>query len=116
MQMKEVLMEKYVYDSVLIGDNIMKLRNKKFFTREELSFRVHISVSHLAQIEQGSRKMSIELFVNLMNELSTDANGILGINTLEDNVSIDGMLRSVDEEKQKYFIEIFHEMITKAID
>ena len=100
-------MKNYVYDSVIIGDNIMKLRNRKSFTREELSFRVHISVSHLAQIEQGSRKMSIELFVNLMNELSTDANGILGINTFEDNVSIDGMLRSIDEEKQKYFINIF---------
>lgn len=105
-------MKEYIYNSVLVGENIMRLRKQKSLTREELSFRVNRSVSHIAQIEHGARKMSIDLFVELINVLSVDANEILGIKIDKEKETIDELLHSMDEDKQKYFTTIFSKMLS----
>lgn len=48
-------------------------------TIEELSDRVDKSVSHIHQLELGSRKMSVDLLIALVSVLDTDANRILRI-------------------------------------
>lgn len=109
-------MEKYTYDSVEIGANITRLRRQRAISREELSFSVDRSVSHMAQIERGARKMSIDLFVDLMNVLEVDANEILGIKPDGEKETIDGQLKEMELSKQKYFTTIFSQMLTTPMN
>lgn len=109
-------MEKYTYDSVEIGANITRLRRQRAISREELSFRVDRSVSHMAQIERGARKMSADLLVKLMNVLDVDANEILGIKPDGEEDTIDGLLKGMDVSKQKYFTTIFSQMLTTPMN
>lgn len=104
-------MKEYIYDSVSIGENITRLRQQKLMTREELSFSVDRSVSHMAQIERGARKMSVDLLVELMNVLEVDANEILGIKSDNSKETIDELLHEMDAPKQKYFSTIFSQML-----
>lgn len=104
-------MKEYIYDSVSIGENILRLRQQKLMTREELSFSVDRSVSHIAQIERGARKMSVDLLVELMNILEVDANEILGIKSDNNKETIDKLLHEMDASKQRYFTTIFSQML-----
>lgn len=105
------IMKKYIYDAVSIGENIIRLRQQKLMTREELSFNVDRSVSHMAQIERGARKMSVDLLIELMNVLEVDANEILGIKSDNNKETIDKLLREMDAPKQSYFTTIFSQML-----
>lgn len=105
------IMKKYIYDSVSIGENILRFRQQKLMTREELSFSVDRSVSHIAQIERGARKMSVDLLVELMNILEVDANEILGIKSDNNKETIDKLLHEMDAPKQRYFTTIFSQML-----
>lgn len=105
------IMKKYIYDSVSIGENILRLRQQKLMTREELSFNVDRSVSHMAQIERGARKMSVDLLIELMNVLEVDANEILGIKSDNNKETIDKLLHEMDAPKQRYFTTIFSQML-----
>lgn len=105
------IMKEYIYDSVSIGENILRLRQQKLMTREELSFSVDRSVSHIAQIERGARKMSVDLLVELMNILEVDANEILGIKSDNNKETIDKLLHEMDASKQRYFTTIFSQML-----
>lgn len=104
-------MKEYIYDSVSIGENIIRLRQQRLMTREELSFNVDRSVSHMAQIERGARKMSVDLLIELMNVLEVDANEILGIKSDNNKETIDKLLHEMDAPKQRYFTTIFSQML-----
>ena len=103
--------ERYKYDAMMIGKNIMELRKKKSLSREELGFMVNKSPTYLAKVEQGTRNMSIDLLFELLNALSVDANEILGIKAIKKETTIDEMLRDMDENKQRYFNTVFMQML-----
>ncbi len=67
------------YDGILIGQAVRNIRTERGLTIEELSDRVDKSVSHIHQLELGSRKMGVDLLLALVSVLDTDANRILGI-------------------------------------
>ena len=67
------------YDGILIGQAVRDIRTERGLTIEELSDRVDKSVSHIHQLELGSRKMSVDLLLAFVSVLDTDANRILGI-------------------------------------
>lgn len=67
------------YDGILIGQAVRNIRTERGLTIEELSDRVDKSVSHIHQLELGSRKMSVDLLLALVSVLDTDANRILRI-------------------------------------
>lgn len=67
------------YDGILIGQAVRDIRTERGLTIEELSDRVDKSVSHIHQLELGSRKMSVDLLLALVSVLDTDANRILRI-------------------------------------
>lgn len=71
------------YDGILIGQAVRDIRTERGLTIEELSDRVGKSVSHIHQLELGSRKMSVDLLLALVSVLNTDANRILRIEKTE---------------------------------
>lgn len=102
------------YEGWKVGPKIQELRRKRNMTAEELGIKLDVSTSHISQIEQGCRKMSIDLLYRLMDVLSVDANALLIVPECEcesTEVSVDEKLSELSKEKQIYFKSIFLQMI-----
>lgn len=102
------------YEGWKVGERIRKLRQDRNMTSEEFCSRLGVSISHVRQIEQGERKMSINLMYRLMDVLEVDANTLLAIPECSSrNVSIDDELFELPKEQKRYFESIFLQMIQK---
>lgn len=53
----------------LVANNIRKLREIKGYTQEKLAEEVDISVSHLSKAETGQRQLSMNTYINILQEL-----------------------------------------------
>lgn len=98
------------------GQAIRQLRIEKNMTIENLSEAVGKSVSHITQLEEGNRKMSIDLLYALISVLGTDANTVLAIPTVKDTeeTSIDAELKKLDPIMREYLRQEFMHMIGRA--
>ena len=94
-----------------VGSIIRQLRRDKNMTIDELSEAVGKSVSHITQVEEGTRRISIDLLYALVTELDTDANTILAIQNKQGNISVDEELRKLSPEMRTYFSQQFVQMI-----
>lgn len=66
------------YNKYIVSENIKALRAEKGITAFELSEALDCSISHISQIEQGKRKMSVDLLCEMAEYFETDADSILG--------------------------------------
>ena len=101
------------YEGWEIGHRIKTFRKERGISRSEFGLKLGVSTSHISQIEQGSRKMSIDLLFRLMNVLNLDANTLLGVSNFSESVSVDEVLETLDETYKVYFRTIFLQMIQK---
>lgn len=109
------------YDGILIGQAVRDIRTERGLTIEELSDQVGKSVSHIHQLELGSRKMSVDLLLAFVSVLDTDANRILRIEKTEavcdkgqkssTEVSIDEELDKLPVLQREYLKKAFLNMI-----
>ena len=99
------------YEGWNVGSIIRHLRRDKNMTIDELSEAVGKSVSHITQVEEGTRRISIDLLYALVTELDTDANTILAIQNKQGNISVDEELRKLSPEMRTYFSQQFVQMI-----
>lgn len=104
------------YEGWKVGSRIKRLRKERNMTAEVLSMELGVSTSHISQIEQGGRKMSVDLLYRLMEVLEVDANTLLAVSECHGmslEVSIDEQLYDLPKEQQKYLKQIFLQMIRK---
>lgn len=104
------------YEGWKIGPRIQRFRKDKNMTAEELSEKLGVSTSHISQIEQGCRKMSVDLMYRMMEVFHVDANTLLAIPDFGSDgsdVSIDEELFELPREQQQYFKNIFLQMMRK---
>lgn len=99
------------YEGWNVGSTIRRLRKEKNMTIEELSEAVGKSPSHIAQIEQGSRRLGINLLCELITVLETDANTILVVHRKNSELSIDKELMKLTPKVRIYFQMQFLNMI-----
>ncbi len=102
------------YEGWRVGPNLQALRKEKNMTAAELSDKLNVSTSHVSQIEQGCRRMSMDLLYKYMEVLEVDANTVLDISPIEKKeptVSIDQALAALPETKRQYFLAVFMQMI-----
>ena len=84
-------------------------RTKANMTQEKLSEIVHVSTSHISNIETGNSKMSLPTFIDIANALSTSADALL-YDSLE-NVrhafcrEINSLLVDCDEYEVRFLAE-----------
>lgn len=62
---------------VLIGRNLQRCRDKVNLTQEQVAERAGISTSHYANLERGSRTMSVPVLLALAGVFHVSANTIL---------------------------------------
>lgn len=68
----------FQYDGLVVGQRIRNLRIEAGYGLGEFSDELGKSESHIKQVELGSRKISLDLLISLMEVLHVDANSILG--------------------------------------
>lgn len=69
------------------------------------------SESHIKQVELGSRKISLDLLISLIEVLNVDANSILGESSDHKDNSIDAKLQELPEPQRQYFTTMFLTML-----
>lgn len=62
---------------VIVGEAIAKFRTEKGITQEVLSGLADIARGHLAMIERGERKPTLETFYRIANALDIPASAIM---------------------------------------
>lgn len=103
--------KKYTYDGLIVGENIRTARKNMGLSSEQLAELLDKSVHHVSKVELGWNKVSIDLLMDLVSVLHTDANTLLGIEKDNEQVSIDGMLEKMDPAARKYLSEVMVGMI-----
>lgn len=100
------------YDGLAVGQRIREMRLQAGYDLGEFSDELGRSESHMKQVELGSRKISLDLLLSLMEILHVDANHILGVDFKhEDTGSIDARLKELPESQRQYFITVFMTML-----
>lgn len=102
---------KYQYDGIIVGENIRRERLRLGLTTEQLAELVDKSARHINKVELGWSKLSIDLLYDLASALHTDANTILGINPVREEISIDDMLMKLDPNVRAYMTGVFMNMM-----
>lgn len=100
------------YNGLVVGPIIRNHRIERHLTIDEMSERMGISSSTVAQVEQGGRGLSMKMLFKCIDLFGTDANTILNIHTNKD--SIDALLDTLPAEQKKYFVDVFKMMINNA--
>lgn len=101
------------YNGWEIGPKLRNFRKSRGISVDELSEISMLSVSHIRQIEQGNRRITIDTLYKLMDALNADANTILSVEDNPDS-SIDAAIRELEPEKQHYLTEVFRYMISEV--
>ena len=103
------------YESQRIGKAIRGLREQRCLSREEMSYQLNRSLSHVVQVELGKRKISMDMLYSLMDVLGVDANAILLFTESEkdSHLSIDAELATLSQENASYLTSVFHYMIAQ---
>lgn len=58
-------------DYLELGKRIKKIRKAKHISQEKLAEKINVSVPHMSNIENGKTKLSLQVLVNVANELGT---------------------------------------------
>ena len=83
---KGVFMKSVDYSK--IGERIKSYRSKKGLSQEQLSLIVLADSKHLSGIENGKRRPSLELIIQIANALSVSADDIL-VDSLDYSAAMD---------------------------
>ena len=90
---------------VEIGSRIKEARKLKKISQIELADAANISVSHLSNIENGKKSISIELFVRIVEALQVSADWLLRTDTPEVKKIVSAELDDLLKDKTKEEIE-----------
>lgn len=71
-----------------IGQRIRKIRKANSLSQEELASRIDISITHMSHIETGNTKLSLQVLVDIANELNVTTDELLFEKEKLDNNSI----------------------------
>ena len=95
----------------MIGDTIRKIREQRGFTREEACGFIKLSETTLAQIERGTRPVSMNALYALMEGYGVDANRILCIEPAEQEKRLVARLMKLPEDKREHWFVVFNLML-----
>jgi transcriptional regulator with XRE-family HTH domain len=69
----------YTFCEKKVGGKLHELRMRKKLKQREAADEMHISCEHYSRIENGTRRISLEMLFILMNFYGEDANTIVCI-------------------------------------
>lgn len=97
-------------DYKAVGLKIREIRNSKNITQEYLADKIDISLSHISNIENGKKKVSLTALILICNELNVTLDYVLG-NVMTDTKSmieheILNQIKDFDDKKKEQLLRI----------
>lgn len=102
------------YDYDRIGDVLREVRNANNLTQRQMAEILDISHIHYSKIEQGERKICVDLMIKVIDIFHVDANQFFGITKKHGSGDIDEMLenlRKLDKTGKRYIISVWKEIL-----
>lgn len=100
---------------IAVGERIVKLRNTRGWSQEELAHKADITRSYIGQIERGERSVSIDIIERIAKAFDITVDELfrhlqLPAEQRDNNVlsSILELLNGTSIENQKVILDIFH--------
>lgn len=90
-------------DYKLLGEQIRYIRNQQHLSQEDLAEMCDISPSFMGHIERGTRKMSLETFVTLANELHVSADYLLYSQLPNTDSAITSIIETVKQNNEAQY-------------
>lgn len=95
-----------------VSEAVRAVRKSRGYTQEQLGELMNRHPSYIAKVEQGKLSMSLDGLFDFMDALDVDANTIVGVKPIADDIpSIDVMLSYQDEKVRMYLSKVFIGMI-----
>lgn len=104
-----------VYNRLEVGQRLRNMRKDKGYTVEKIAVKMEVSVSHINQIERGSRNMSLDMLFKYLSVLETDPNSILIDKPVNNDENVIEMrLRKLPMQEQNYLRKVIDYMIKSS--
>lgn len=96
----------------IIADNVRLYRKQRNLTQLELAERADLSVDSIKRVERGSRTMSLENFMRIVEALDVSVSYLLyeSPNIIPITERIQNILNGKSEKQQEYLIHMLEEM------
>lgn len=96
----------------IIADNVKLYRKKQNLTQFELAEKAELSVDSIKRIEHGSRTMSLENFMRIVDALAVPLSYLMykNLNEIPITEHILNILNNKSEKQQEYLVHILEEM------
>lgn len=93
-------------DYKLLGKRIRAERKSKKMTQEQLAELIDCSPTHISHLENGSTKMSLSVFVSIVNALGVSADKLLIDSVYQSKAILNDELELVfaDAEPDAYYV------------
>lgn len=106
-------------DYKLLGNNIRKARKSLKMTQEQLAEEIEVSTVFISQIENGTRKPSLETIYKLSTSLNvkidTLINGMSESDTPQDIERLIELLSMCSNKERRFVTDISKEMIIRLL-
>lgn len=96
-------------DYAKMGTRIRQIRKAKGWSQDKLAKKCGISLNFMGHIERGTRKMSMDTFVNLCRELEINADALLFGTMQSSEIAMQGMWGKTepkDDDSYSMYIRI----------
>ncbi len=91
----------YELDYSKMGARICQIRKLRGLSQIELAKKCGISLSFMGHIERGTKKMSMDTFATICQELETDADGLLWGVAQPSDAAIQSMWKRLNQRKEE---------------
>lgn len=102
------------YDKYIVGDVLRCVRKNNNMTQREMAEKLDVSYIHYSKIEQGERKLQIELMFKIIDMFDVDANLFLGKIKTGGGEELDTLAEGVmklDDAGKRYILEVWKSVL-----
>lgn len=102
------------YDGFLVGDVLRNIRNENKLTQREMAEIIDVSHIHYSKIEQGERKLQIDLMIKIISIFRVDANLFFGTEDygrLKEFNEMNAEIDKLDKTGKKYIFGVWKEIL-----
>ena len=97
-----------------LGRRIHQVRKKRGYSQIALADKVHISTTFLSYIESGSKAMSLDTFVEIVNMLNTTADDLLRDSLVNTTIVSNNVLTELISDCSTYEERVLLEVLAST--
>lgn len=102
------------YDCIVVGDVLRDIRKDNNLTQRDMAEKLNISQIHYSKIEQGERKLQIDMMIKIIDAFDVDANLFFGKSGCKIDQELTDMvenLKKLDNSSKRYILGAWNSIL-----